>query len=396
MNAQNPKMDLNGRVYLTAQTRSPKQPPDYCKRASPLRSAQLYPLAGTPDGFVQNARQITIYDPKQKKYHHVDTCFGTHHLNFAEDANNTLWLSNNSQGNLAVVGWLNTKMYFETGDAAKSQGWTPLIVDTNGNGKRDEGYNEPGQQPDYSKDTRIPFGMYAMAYSPADKVIWSSSLAHPGYIIRLDPGPNPPNTALAEIYKVPLPGYGIRGMDVDRNGVAWLPLDSGHLASFDRRKCKGPLNGPGAERGEKCPEGFSFYALSGPGFQGDPGTQENPYYVWVDWFNSLGLGQNVPFETGNQSDSLHALVDGHFVELRVPYPMGFFSKGLEGRIDDPNAGWKGRGLWVTSGNRTPFHIEGIDAPTPGAPGKTAETMSSPLVVQFPLRPDPLARLTGRA
>jgi hypothetical protein len=65
---------------------------------------------------------------------------------------------------------------------------------------------------------------------------------------------------------------------------------------------------------------------------GDPGAQENPSYVWVDWFNILGLGPNVPFETGNQSDSLHALVDGHFVERRVPYPMGFFAKGLEGRI----------------------------------------------------------------
>jgi hypothetical protein len=128
--------------------------------------------------------------------------------------------------------------------------------------------------------------------------------------------------------------------------------------------------------------------LSGPGFQGDPGAEENPYYVWVDQHNILGLGANVPFETGNQSDSLHALVDGRFVELRVPYPMGFFTKGLEGRIDDPNAGWKGRALWVTSGNRTPQHIEGIDAPAPGAPGKTQATLSSPLVVQFQLRPDP--------
>jgi len=98
----------------------------------------------------------------------------------------------------------------------------------------------------------------------------------------------------------------------------------------------------------------------------------------------------VPFETGNQSDSLHALVRGEFVELRVPYPMGFFAKGLEGRIDDPKAGWKGRALWVTSGNRTPQHIEGIDAPAPGAPGATPDTLSSPLVVQFQLRPDPLA------
>ena len=390
VNAHTSVMDQDGRVYWAAQSRPPNDIPDYCKKGSLLRSAQLYPLAFQREGFFQNSRQVTAYDPKTKQFTTIDTCFGTHHLNFAEDANNTLWLSNNTQGEAAVVGWVNTKMFWQTHDAAKSQGWTALVVDTNANGKRDEGYNEPGKEPDYSKDTRLPFGMYAIAYSPADKTIWGSNLAHPGYVIRLDPGKNPPDTALAEIYKVPLPGYGIRGMDIDRNGVAWLPLDSGHLASFDRRKCKGPLNGPGAEKGEKCPEGFSFYALPGPGFQGDPGAEENPYYVWVDQHDILGLGANVPFETGNQSDSLHALVGGQIVELRVPYPMGFFAKGLEGRIDDPKAGWKGRELWATSGNRTPFHIEGIDAPAPGAPGNTPETISSPLVVEFQLRPDPLA------
>ncbi len=177
---------------------------------------------------------------------------------------------------LAVVGWINTKLFWETGDAAKAQGWTPLIVDTVGSGKRTESWNEPGQPADPNKDTRIPFGMYAIAWSPADGSIWGSSLAHPGYVIRVAPGANPPDTALAEIYKIPLPGFGIRGMDVDRNGVAWLPLDSGHIASFDRRKCQGPLNGPDADKGEKCPEGFSFYALPGPGFQGDPGRRGEP------------------------------------------------------------------------------------------------------------------------
>jgi hypothetical protein len=34
-------------------------------------------------------------------------------------------------------------------------------------------------------------------------------------------------------------------------------------------------------------------------------------------------------------------LDGKFVTLRVAYPMGFFAKGLDGRIDDPKAGWKG-------------------------------------------------------
>jgi len=78
------------------------------------------------------------------------------------------------------------------------------------------------------------------------------------------------------------------------------------------------------------------------------------------------------------------------IELRVPYPMGFFAKQIDGRIDDPSGGWKGRALWLTSGNRTPVHIEGIDAPHPGAPRTTDAARSSPLVVQFQLRPSPLA------
>jgi hypothetical protein len=215
------------------------------------------------------------------------------------------------------------------------------VVDTNGNGKRDEDYNEPGQPVDPNKNTRIALGLYGISYSPLDGSIWGSSLPHPGYIVRIDPGSNPPDTALAEVYRVPAPGYGIRGMDVDRNGVVWVPLDSGHIGGFDRRKCKGPLNGPGAEQGDKCPEGWVFYPIPGPSFEGDTGAAENPYYVWVDQHDILGLGPDTPLATGNQSDSLHALVNGRVIELRVPYPMGFFAKQIDGRIDDPSVGWKG-------------------------------------------------------
>ncbi|MET4255678.1 hypothetical protein ABIC09_000606 [Bradyrhizobium sp. S3.12.5] len=390
VNAHSPAMDRDGRIYFTAQTRSPAEVPVYCGKDSPLRSAQLYPLTARPEGFSQNSRQVTVYDPRTGKFTFIDTCFGTQHLNFAEDEANTLWFSNNTQGTNAVVGWVNTRRFWSDGDAAAAQGWTALVVDTNGNGRRDEGYNEPGQPVDASKDTRIPLGLYGISASPLDGSIWGSSLPHPGYIIRVDPGSNPPDTALSEVYRVPLPGYGIRGMDVDRDGVVWVPLDSGHIGSFDRRKCKGPLNGPGAEQGDRCPEGWSFYPLPGPPLQGDTAAAENPYYLWVDQHDILGLGANTPIATGNQSDSLHALVNGRFVELRVPYPMGFFAKQIDGRIDDPTAGWKGRGLWVTSGNRTPVHIEGTDAPHPGAPGATEATRSSPLVVQFQLRPDPVA------
>jgi hypothetical protein len=390
VNAHSPAMDQEGRIYFTAQVRSPADVPSYCRKDSPLRSAQLYPLTTKPEGFSQNSRQVTVYDSYSGEFTFIDTCFGTQHLNFAEDEANTLWFSNNTQGKDAVVGWVTTKKFWSTGDAATAQGWTALVVDTNGNGSRDEGYNEPGQPADPTKDTRIPLGFYGISVSPLDGSIWGSSLPHPGYIVRLDPGSNPPDTALAEVYKVPPPGYGIRGMDVDRNGIVWVPLDSGHIGSFDRRKCKGPLNGPGAENGDKCPEGWNYYPLPGPPLEGTTGAAENPYYLWVDQLDILGLGANTPIATGNESDSLHALMDGHIVELRVPYPMGFFAKQIDGRIDDPGQGWKGRSLWATSGNRTPVHIEGIDAPHPGAPGTTETTRSSPLVVQFQLRPNHLA------
>jgi hypothetical protein len=312
------------------------------------------------------------------KYTFVDTCFGTHHLQFGYDQNNTLWTS----GGGPVVGWINTKLFDETGDAAKAQGWTAMVLDTNGNGKRDA-YVEPNQPVDPTKDKRITggSGFYAVMPSPADNSVWGTVGVFGGQagVVRLDPGPNPPETALAELYNVPAPYYGIRGGDIDSKGVVWVSLGSGHLGSFDRRKCKGPLNGPNAT-GKQCPEGWTLYPLPGPQLTGvtDPGSAESSYYTWVDQHNTFGLGRDVPMATGNDSDSLHALVDGKFVQLRVPYPMGFFAKGMDGRIDDPNGGWKGRGLWSTYGNRTPFHNEG---------GKGTK----PKVVKFQLRPDPLAR-----
>ena len=172
-------------------------------------------------------------------------------------------------------------------------------------------------------------------------------------------------TALAEFYEVPWnnpkaqgQGFSPRGLDIDRNGVVWTVLASGHLASFDRRKCKGPLNGPKAT-GQHCPEGWTLYPSPGPKFQGgeESGSAESHYYDWVDQFDTFGLGKNVPIATGNGSDSLLALVNGKFVILRVPYPIGFFAKGMDGRIDDPHAGWKGKGLVVDLATRTPFHSE---------------------------------------
>jgi hypothetical protein len=161
-----------------------------------------------------------------------------------EDANNTVWTSAGGPAQ-GVIGWVNRKVYEETGDEAKAQGWTPAIIDTNGNGKRDD-YVEPNQPVDPTKDKRINAAFYGVGVNPADGTIWGSVLGFPGSVMRLDPGSDPSKTALAEIYEVPAPGFGPRGFDIDRNGVAYVPLSSGHMGAFDRRKCKGPLNGPQA------------------------------------------------------------------------------------------------------------------------------------------------------
>ncbi len=279
---------------------------------------------------------------------------------------------------IGVLGWLDRKVFEETGDEAKAQGWTPIVIDTNGNGKRDD-YVEPNQPVDPSKDKRIVGALYGIGINPQDNTVWGSILTFPGYIVRVDPGSNPSQTALAEIYEPPLPGYGPRGFDIDRNGIAWVPLASGHMGKFDRSKCK-VLRGPETATGRHCPEGWTLYPFPGPQLQGlaETGSAEASYYTWVDQFDTFGLGANTPWATGNANESLMALVGDQWLNFVVPYPLGFYAKWMDGRIDDPNAGWKGRGVWATYGTRTPFHLE---------TGKGTR----PKVVKFQLRPDPLAR-----
>jgi hypothetical protein len=369
-NVHNPMMDERGRVWITSAVR-PAPNPDFCKDGSSHPSAKLYPLTGA-------GRHLAVYDPKTKQLTHISTCFATHHLMFGMDANRTLWTSGGGQ----VVGWLNTKMFDETHDEEKSQGWTALVMDTNGNGKRDA-YVEPNQPLDPTKDKRFGAAFYAVAPAP-DGSIWGSVLGYPGAVVRLNPGSNPPETALAEVYEPPfndakMAGYGPRGGDVDRNGVYWTALSSGHMASFDRRKCKSPLNGPKAT-GQHCPEGWTLYPEPLPQLKGvtDSGSAEASYYTWVDWHDTLGLGENVPINTGNASEGLLVLKDGKWVVLRVPYPTGFYTKWMDGRIDDAKGGWKGRGLYATISTRTPFHME-------TGRGTTSKVM------HFQLRPDPLAK-----
>ncbi|HEX9397885.1 MAG TPA: carboxypeptidase-like regulatory domain-containing protein, partial [Burkholderiales bacterium] len=197
-NNHNSMIDRKGRVWLAATGHKPDNP-DFCKKGSTHPSAVEFPLNSTN-------RRVTMYDPKTGKYTAYQTCFGSHHLQFGYDANETIWASTGGGG--GNVGWINTKMLDETGDIQKSQGWTALVLDTNGNGQRDE-YTEPGKPQEPGKDMRIGATFYAVMPSPVDGSVWGTLRGNPGSVVRIDPTKNP-HKSLAEVYNVPLPGFGPR------------------------------------------------------------------------------------------------------------------------------------------------------------------------------------------
>ena len=179
-------MDSRARVWIAARVRA-AETPAFCQPGSSHPSAQAFPIE-------RSNRQVQMYDPETGEVTTVNTCFGTHHLNFAYD--DKLWFC----GSGPVVAWFDTQVFDETGDEELAQGWTVQVLDTNGNGRRDE-YVEPGEPIDPTKDARIERGFYGVAPSPLDGSIWGSTLGFPGGLVRLVPGDDPVHTALGGVLR---------------------------------------------------------------------------------------------------------------------------------------------------------------------------------------------------
>jgi hypothetical protein len=207
-------------------------------------------------------------------------------------------------------------------------------------------------------------------------------------------GSNPPESCVTQIFKVPSPGDDPRGVDIDSNGVVWTGLAaSAHLASFDVKKCTDLKNAPAAKQldGSLCANGWTLYREPGPNFQGTDIPTEFNYFNWVDQKGILGFGANTSMANGSNSDSILVLnprstsAADRWVVMRVPYPLGFYSRGMDARIDTPNppatlpanfTGWKTRAVWANYGTHFVWHIEGGK----GTKGK---------LVKFQVRPTPL-------
>lgn len=342
-NPHNPMMDAKGRIWITTQIRREWQEdiPAFC-RADPA-------IAGR-----SHHRQLGYYDPKTKKFQLIDTCFGTHHLQF--DKKGKLWLSGDSY----VLGWFDPAKYdpARPETAQTAQGFAEVIVDSNGDGVPDK---------------KVPGFNYGIIASP-DGTVWTGqpSTGPRGLITRFDPA-----TGKFESYIPPVPGSGPRGVDADSKGVIWAAMGgSGHLASFDRRKCKQTWGD-----GTQCAEGWTFFRPPGPAMRGstpaDERTADMHYYLFVDQHNTLGLGKDAVVLNGTNSDSLQVFNQKtrRFTTIRIPYPLNSYQRGADGRIDDPKAGWKGRGLWFNLGADPIIHTE----------------RQQGYVAKVQLRPNPLAK-----
>ena len=392
----NPMFDSKGRVWMTSKIRA-NADPAWCSDPK-NKYAEWFPLKNS-------GRQAAVYDPKTQKFTLIDTCFSTHHLQFDNDADETVYF-NELTG--PIVGWIDTKVYDATHDEQKAVGWCGQVLDTNGDGKITKPWNivptrrggedsvlyesdtagggpgaaaRPAAAPfDPKLDSLVSYSLYSLIPSPVDDSVWGISELYHGYLIRMQRGNDAPVSCKTQVFRVPEPGFDPRGVDIDSNGVVWTALAaSSHLASFDVRKCK-DLNGPAKVDGSQCKEGWTLYQTTGPKLKGTDIPADFHYYNWVDQHNVIGLGANTPFATGSNSDSLLALnpQTKEWTTFRIPYPLGFYSRGMDARIDDPNAGWKGRALYSNYGTHFVWHIEGGK----GTKGK---------IVKFQVRPDPLAR-----
>ncbi|MGE3512917.1 MAG: carboxypeptidase-like regulatory domain-containing protein, partial [Vicinamibacterales bacterium] len=350
-------LDASGRVWYASahrgtlsgfgggNGRGDSTQPAFCMESSNNRFAKFYPLP-RPSG-----KQVGYYDPRTDKFGMVDTCFTTDHNHLREDGK--LFF-----GNAEVIGWVDIPAWDKTQDHERSQGWLPGVIDNNGDGKITKPWTEPDQPSDPAKDRRVRLGngCYQPSVSPTDGSVWCSG----DTLTRIELGANPPETTRAEIYNSPLKGG--HGINIDNNGVVWANYngrgpgsENAVLASFDRRKCK--VNSSKGMTGNECPEGWTVYKKR------DQKADESDhfYLTYMDAEDVLGIGvKNVPYAGGANSDSVVGLnpQTGKYFTLRLPYPMGYFPRSMQPRIDDAKAGWKGRGLWTNYATYAPWLVEG--------------------------------------
>ena len=376
-NPHNPMIDADGRVWLTTRIRHPNNP-DWCREGSGNRYAQYFPLE-------RAGRHTGYYDPETGDFELIDTCYGTHHLQFAED-----------DSGHAVLQRRRPRHRLARHEAVRRdrrRAAFPGLVPHRHRHQRRRGHHEAVERAAAARRRRRgavrPGARHARARrrlrhhrEPARR----RGLDRLGRLPRPDAAARTRRRSAGELHQRDV--HGARGEGVpdprprrrpQRRAVDGAgrqqPLRLVRPRQVHRLRRAGGARRPPVRRGLVVLQGarpeLPRTPTSGPTSTITTGSISSTRSV---------SGENVPIANGSSSDSLLALDPdtGEWTILRVPYPQGFHSRGLDGRIDDPDAGWKGRGVYATYGADAAWHVEG----GPVEPGN---------LVKFQIRPDPLAK-----
>ncbi len=247
-------MDELGRIWMSSGVRAP-QTQAVCRKGSSNKFAQAFPIDYTD-------RHLSVYDPRTKTFKLIPTCFRTHHVNFGYDKDRTVYADGGSPSGVnGVVGWVNTRMYDETGDAMASQGWCAPYIDLNENGRFDP-----------EVDLRVTGNPYSVQPSPLDGSVW---VAYASY-----PGKNPANDAGRQSSG----NLQIRSVRASfrQSGEAGRPgvLPARHRCGLERRRVDGarrkqPVRElrPHQVQGDQRPHSHRTALSRGLDAVSDPGTE---------------------------------------------------------------------------------------------------------------------------
>jgi streptogramin lyase len=345
-----PIMDGQGRVWIAVQTRRerPEDAPAWVKDV--LENVDESAAGGVdPLPFFQKGthhRQLAFFDTESERFVTVDTVYGTNHLQF--DMQDRLWTS----GDSVALGMLDTRRFDPSRGRQTESAAQKAFVSIDRSGRSSGG------------------GGYGIGVSHRDGTVWRTNtyigqtgapdnltFAGQNTIVGFDPA-----ARTFRSHVLPPPGRSAVGIDVGADGGVWFGTASGHLGRFD----------PATER-------FTYWTTPGPRLKadgGETGSGDFHYNIFVDQYDTSGLGAGTVFLTGANSDAIVVFDprSERFSVFRVPYPLVMYHRGVDGRIDDPQAGWKGRGLWINASNDPARFIE----------------HGNGVVSQIQVRPHPLA------
>lgn len=346
-----PIMDDRGVVWIAVQTRR-ERPEDSAPWARDVLVNVQAP-SGTPPAALAawdegtHHRQLVSFDTAQERFTTIETAYGTNHLQF--DDMGRLWTS----GDSVALGMFDPAKFDPQHPRETAMRAQRAFVSI-----------------DPQSGRSVGGGGYGITVNPKDGTVWRTNtyigqtgasdnvtFAGQNLIIAFNP-----KTSRFKSYPLPAPARSPIGIDASTDGKIWFGTASGHLGRLD----------PATER-------FTYWVTPGPkpaGAGAEVGSTDFHYSIFVDQHDTLGLGRDTVVLTGANSDALVVFnpATEHFLVVRVPYPMGMYHRGIDGRIDDLKAGWKGRGLWLDYG---------------GDPSRFTETGRG-TIVHVQVRPDPLA------